>query len=176
MKELQSIFHETLLDSKADYKAARARQVAYTLRKTAIPSYHVSDKILFRKILFQDYYNRTRPSSRPAVKKYGPFKILELVSKKALKLSIPTQYRIYSVVHVIHTEPYHWQLSDISHIVYRFTHSIPPLTSSNQVKKKRSRRFWLKNDADVAFATFSNGKTFLWTWYFLGTAPPSPGR
>ena len=114
VEDLQSILRETLFASQAAYRAARARQNAYAMAKVQPPSYLPGDEVLLKKSLFQDYYSRTRPSNKLCAKKFGPFKILELVGKNALRLSIPAQYRIYPVVHVIHTEPYHRQPPDLA--------------------------------------------------------------
>lgn len=100
VEELQTILKEGLTDSQAACKAARARQSAYSAQRFQAPAYQIGDEMLLKKSLFQDHYSRNRPSAKLSSKKLGPLKILELVGKNAVKISMPKNYRIYPVIHV----------------------------------------------------------------------------
>lgn len=113
VEELVTVLKETLSDFRAAYRAARARQTSYAAQKHKKSNYKI-DKMLLKKTLFQDCYTRTRPSAKLSSKKFGPFEVLEIVGKNAIKLNVPPRYHIYPVVRVIHTEAYFEQPNDLA--------------------------------------------------------------
>lgn len=54
-----------------------------------------------------------KESAKLGAKRFGPFKILELVGKNAVRLELPDCARIHPTFHVEHTCPYRTQPDDI---------------------------------------------------------------
>ena len=48
-----------------------------------------------------------RPARKLDAKLHGPFKVLKVMSPKALKLELPSQWRIHNAFHVSLIEPFH---------------------------------------------------------------------
>jgi hypothetical protein len=69
---------------------------------------------MIEKHLVMDAYSRSQESAKLTAKRFGPFRIVELVYKNAVKLELPDHLRIHPVVHVIHTKPLYEQPLDIS--------------------------------------------------------------
>ena len=113
VQDLQIVLLETLADAQHAYQAAHSRQAAYSTERTRRIQYSIGDLVLLKRSLFEDYYSRNRPSQKLSAKRFGPFKILQLVGKNAVRLKIPHHYRIFPIVHIIHTEPYHQQPSHL---------------------------------------------------------------
>ena len=63
--------------------------------------------------LFLDAYSRSQESYKFRAKRFGPFRIFELVGRNSLKLALPDHLWIHPVVHVIHTKPHFGQPADI---------------------------------------------------------------
>ena len=80
----------------------------------SIPHYSVGDYVWLKNTLFMDEYSISQESSKLKAKRFGPFRIVELVGKNAVKPELPDHLLINPVVHVIHTTPHFDQPSDIS--------------------------------------------------------------
>ncbi len=61
---------------------------------------------------FKNHYAKARPSSKLSTKSIGPFKILGLVGKNAIRLDLPPTMKVHPVINVSHTSPFHEQPSD----------------------------------------------------------------
>jgi hypothetical protein len=64
-----------------------------------------------------DAYSRSQESAKLTVKRFGPFEIVALIGKNAVRLELPDHLRIHPVFHVIHTKPHYEQPLDISSFV-----------------------------------------------------------
>jgi hypothetical protein len=79
-----------------------------------IPNYSAGDYVWRKNTLFMDAYSRSQESAKLSAKRFGPFKIVDVIGKNAVKLELPAHLRIHPVVHVIHTTPQYTQPADIS--------------------------------------------------------------
>ncbi len=105
----QSIFH----DVQASYAAPREQQRSRLESKFTEPAYQVGDSVMIKTSAFKDHYTKARPSSKLSAKSIGPFKILSLVRKNAIRLDLPPTMKVHPVINVSHTSPFHKQPSDI---------------------------------------------------------------
>lgn len=64
--------------------------------------------------LFKDSYSNAQSSSKLFARRYGPFKIMELVGTNAVRLDLPRHIRFYQVVHVSHTKSHREYPSDLA--------------------------------------------------------------
>ena len=55
---------------------------------------------------FRDFYTKGRSSHKLNSRKIGPFPIIELICRNAVRLDLPPTMRIHSVINVSHTLPY----------------------------------------------------------------------
>ncbi len=63
---------------------------------------------------FRDYYSRERPSRKLQSKRIGPFRILKLIGKNAVRLELPATMRVHPAINVSHTSRFFQQPEDIS--------------------------------------------------------------
>jgi hypothetical protein len=111
--EFKTALQASLKDAQYSYKLSRARQAAQSSMRYSTPQYSVGDYV-WLNTLFMDAYSRSQESAKVTAKKFGPFRIVELVSKNTVKLELPDHLRILPVVHFIHTTPHYEQQLDIS--------------------------------------------------------------
>ncbi len=64
----------------------------------------IGDRVWINKTLFKDAYSKSH--DKLSAKRFGPFSEKKLVGKNAVKVELPSNFKIYDVVHVIHTAPY----------------------------------------------------------------------
>ena len=113
VNELKERLQSGLEDSRFCHQLAKARQSAYSAQKYRPASYKVGDKLWIHKTLFRDALSRRQTSDKLSAKRFGPFSVLELIGKNAVRLQLPSNLRIHPVVHVVHTAPFHSQPHDI---------------------------------------------------------------
>ncbi len=58
-------------------------------------------------------YSKSQKSDQLSAKRFGPFFVKKLGGKNALNAELPRHFKIHIVVNVVHTAPYHEQLSNI---------------------------------------------------------------
>ena len=114
VEEFKAALHASLKDAQYSYKISRARQAAHASMRYSIPNYSVGDCVWLKNTLFMDAYSRSQESAKLTAKRFGPFRIVALIGKNAVKLELPDHLRIHPVVHVIHTKPHYEQPLDIS--------------------------------------------------------------
>jgi hypothetical protein len=90
------------------------RQAAQSSMRYIAPAYAVGDFVWLKKTLFYDAYSKSQESNKLSAKRFGPFRIVALIGKNAVKIDLPEHLKIHPVVHVIHTTPHHAQPADIS--------------------------------------------------------------
>lgn len=96
-------------------RLAQSRQAAYNGKRYTPPSYQVGDEIYLSKKLFTDSSSSARPSQKLSVRRIGPFKVIELIAKNAVKIELPKNINIHPVVHVEHTARVHRQDPELTH-------------------------------------------------------------
>ena len=104
----------TLDDAKYAYKISKASQSARNSLKYKPHSYKLGDKLWINKSLFKDSYSKSQVSDKLSARRFGPFKVLELIGKNAVRLELPSHVKIHDVINVFHTVPYSEQPEDIS--------------------------------------------------------------
>ena len=100
-------------DAMYAHQLAKARQTAEASVHFKKPTYQVGDQVWVSRKLFRDSYAKAQESSKLSARRFGPFRILELVGKNAVRLDFPSNIRTYPVVHVSHTKPNRAQPTDI---------------------------------------------------------------
>ena len=103
-----------LEDAKFSHAFAKARQAAYSAAKFKPPAYVVGDLVWLDKDLFKDAIARQQKSKKLSARRFGPFKIMELIGKNAVRLELPNSVKIHPVVHVEHTVPHRVQPAGIA--------------------------------------------------------------
>ena len=106
LNEFKSRLKETLEDAQYSYQLSKASQSAQSSMKYKPHSYFVGDKLWINMTLFKDAYSRSQKSDKLTAKRYGPFVVTKLIGKNAVKLDLPSHFKIHDVVHVVHTVPY----------------------------------------------------------------------
>ncbi len=113
VNELKTDLRLSLQDAQYSYSISRARNAANMTDRYRTPDFKVGDRVWVRKELFMDAYAGSQPSEKLTAKRYGPFKILQLICKNAVKLDFPPNVKAHPVVNVSFTVPYHEQPLDI---------------------------------------------------------------
>lgn len=103
----------SLNDAKSAHEMAQARQGAYNSQKCRPRSYKVGDSKWLDKCYFTDVVYRIQTSRKLSAKRFGPFKVLELIGKNAIRIELQDSTRAHDVVHVEHTKPHDIQPPDI---------------------------------------------------------------
>ena len=106
---LSSVFK----DAQTSYISARERQRTRLESRFISPTYCVGDQVMLSTASYKDAFSRTRPSLKLLPRFIGPFKILELIGKNAVRLNLPNTMHVHPVINVSHTKPYHDQPDDI---------------------------------------------------------------
>ena len=65
--------------------------------------YQINDKVW----LEGTNLSTTHPTAKLLPKRYGPFKIINVISKVVYRLELPTQWKIHNVFHASLLSPYH---------------------------------------------------------------------
>lgn len=119
VEDLQLTLREIFKDVTASYASVREQQRSRIQSKFTEPNYKEGDLVMIRTSSFRDHFSRARPSEKLRSKWIGPFKIIKLVGKNAVRLELPTTMRIHPVVNVSHTKPYFDQPEDLSSTIER---------------------------------------------------------
>lgn len=106
--------NEALDDARFSHTLAKARHAAYSSQTLTPPCYEVGERVWISRSLFRDAVSRAQSSDKLGSKRFGPFKILELVGKNAVCLDLPSNIRLHPVVHVSHTTPHKSQPPSMS--------------------------------------------------------------
>ena len=103
----------SLDDAKFSYATAKAGQSARASFKYKPHTYRVGDKLWINRSLFKDVYAKSQESDKLSARRFGPFQIVELIGKNAVRVDLPDNLKIHDVIHVMHTVPYYEQPGDI---------------------------------------------------------------
>ena len=101
-------------DAAFAHGLAKANYAARGSQKYSNPTYSVGDLVWLSREYFTDAVTKQQKSKKLGVRRYGPFKILALIGKNALRLDIPENIRCHPVVQVEHTTPHREQPADIA--------------------------------------------------------------
>ncbi|PXF42428.1 hypothetical protein BWQ96_07839 [Gracilariopsis chorda] len=82
--------------------------------KYRVPKYDFGGKVWLNRSLFKDAYAKSQESDKLNARRFGPFQIVKLIGKNALKLELPDHIKIHPIVHVSHTIPHKKQTTDIA--------------------------------------------------------------
>eukprot|EP00171_Calliarthron_tuberculosum_P001356 IDg1356t1 len=93
-------------DARYSQRLAKAQQAAYNSRKPKPIQYKEGDQVWLSNRVFTDAVSKLQGSRKLRVKRYGPFTVLKLIGKNAVRLDLPAQARVHPVVHVEHTSPH----------------------------------------------------------------------
>lgn len=148
--ELRNRLQSALDDARFCHEIAKARQSAYTAQKYRPAPYEVGTRVWLNKGLFRDAIAKSQSSDKLSAKRFGPFRITELIGKNVIRVELPENVRIHPVVHVLHTTPYHAQYGHIAPPVAFLPQPVPSATGLLFVvdrilaHRKRGRGFqWL---------------------------------
>ena len=106
VSDLKDVLQHSLADAQYAYKLAEASQVAESSSRYKKPSYSVGDQVWLKQTLFRDEYAMSQTKDKFTARRYGPFRILKLIGKNALKPDLTYHIRIHPTVHVAHTRPF----------------------------------------------------------------------
>lgn len=106
---------EAFEHAKFAHRLSRARYASYNSNLRQPIQYNIGDLVWLSRTVFVDALSKHQPSEKLAAKRFGPFKIIQLIGKNAVRLDLPSHIRVHPVVHVEHTKRFYPQPSDISH-------------------------------------------------------------
>ena len=90
--------------------------------------YKPGDQVWIDRALFRDAIAKTQISEKLTPKRYGPFTIVELIGKNALRLDFSSKVRLHPVIHVLHTTPFAAQPISLTQSVLVRSTPIPDAT------------------------------------------------
>ena len=93
---------------------AKADQSARSSLKYKPHSFKIVYELWIYKSLIKDAYFKSQASDKLFTKRFGSFKVLELVRKNAVKLKLPNHFKIHYVFIVINTVFFYNQNSEIA--------------------------------------------------------------
>lgn len=113
VSDFRASLHASFRSAIFAQRLAQARQAAYNGKRYTPPQYKVGERVFLSRTLFTDSSSAARSSQKLCVRLVGPFKILEIINKNALRLELPKDISIHPIVHVEHTTKAHEQPIDI---------------------------------------------------------------
>lgn len=114
VSEFKNRLEESFLSATFPQRLAQSKQAAYNSKNYTPLSYDVGDKVYLSKKLFTNSTYSVRPSEKLCVQRVGPFEVIELIGKNAVRLALPDNIKIHPVVHVEHTARAYVQPAEIS--------------------------------------------------------------
>jgi len=134
--EFKQRLKDSLEDAQYSYKVSKARQAAEASIRSKPPSYVKGSKVWLNRTLFTDAYSKSQTTDKLSAKRFGPFDVLELIGKNAIRLDLPSHLKIHPVVHVSHTIPFVSQPADIAHAVPPRPTPVPAIQGEEHVVDK----------------------------------------
>lgn len=96
IKQIHEESHAALVKAREEMKCYADQN------RGEVPKYKVGQKVW----LETENLKLTRPSWKLTEKRIGPYKIIEIISKNAVKLKLPANLNIWPVVNVSRVRPY----------------------------------------------------------------------
>lgn len=134
--EMKLKLKSSLEDAQFSYKVCKARQAAEASSQYKKLEYRVGSQVWLNKTLFKDAYSKSLESDKLGAKRFGPFRVKELIGLNALRLELPSHLKIHPVVHVVHTLPFVEQLPDIARPIIERPAPVPTVNGNEQVVEK----------------------------------------
>jgi len=163
VNELKQRLKTSLQDAQFSYKVSKARQAAEASKRYKTPEYTVGSKVWINKSLFTDAYTKSQESDKLSAKRYGPFVVKELVGRNAVRLELPSHFRIHPVIHVSHTIPFVQQPSDIAQPVEPRPEPVPTVEGEEHIVDKILRH--KKSGRGFRFLTLMKGDPIHDAWW-----------
>lgn len=101
-------------DPKLAQLLAQSRKSVYNQKRYRPPTHKVGDNVWIRPKYFTDALLKVKSSRKLGVQGYGPFRVLELLGKRVVRLDLPPKITVHPVVHVEHTSRVSSQPADIT--------------------------------------------------------------
>ena len=114
MEVFRENLEASLKDAEFTYKVSSTRQAPALFNRAQPHSYNVKYKVWKNKTLFTDEYTKSQDSAKLNVKRFGPYRIVQIIEKNAVKLELPARLKIRPVIHVAHTKTHYFQPQDIA--------------------------------------------------------------
>lgn len=105
---------EDLGDAMFSNKLAKAGKSARSSIKYKLHSYKPGGKVWLSKSLFKDAYSKPKDPDKLSARRIGPYEILDLIGRNALRFEFPCNVKIHDVENVMHTVPYSEQPLEIA--------------------------------------------------------------
>lgn len=112
--EFRAALRESFKSATFAQHLAQSRQAAYNNQRYRPPSYKVGDEVYLSRKLFTDSSSSARPCPKLSVRRVGPFRIVGIIGKTAVRLDLSHNIKIHPVVHVEHTARAFKQPKEIS--------------------------------------------------------------
>ena len=147
VEELKQKLKSSLDDAQFSYNVSKARQAAEASSQYKKPEYTKGSQVWINKSLFKDAYLRSQDSDKLSAKRFGPFRVTELIGRNAVRLELPNHLKIHAVIHVVHTNPFVEQPADIARPVAERPAPVPAVHGVEEVVEKilkhraRGRRY-----------------------------------
>lgn len=129
--EFKGRLAEGLQYATFSHQFTKVRQSAYGEMKTHPHPYKAGNDILLDKVIFKDSISRVEKSNKLGAERFGPFKISEPIGKNVLRLHLPKNRRIHSVVQVEHPIPYRSQPLELA--IKTVTRTVPILRDNGGI-------------------------------------------
>ena len=115
---------------------SKARQAAEASSQYKKPEYTKGSQVWINKSLFKDAYSRSQDSDKLGAKRFGPFRVTEIIGRNAVRLELPNHLKIHPVIHVVHTTPFVEQPPDIAKPVAERPAPVPTVHGVEEVVEK----------------------------------------
>ncbi len=108
--------NETLSDAKCSYQVSEARQSAQRGKSYKSYLYKVGERLWINNTLCKGAYSKSPQSHKLSAKQFGPCFVKKLVGKNAVKVELPSHFKIHDFVHFGHTTPNNEQFQTFTHL------------------------------------------------------------
>ncbi len=134
--EFKEKLKATLDGAKFAYDLANADQSARSSFEYKLHYCKSGDKVWINTTSFKDSYSKSSESDKLSAKRFGPFTILKLVGKSAVRLDLPCHFKIHDVVSVVHTVPCLEQPTEIAAPIVPRPDPVPTVPGNEYVEDK----------------------------------------
>ena len=114
VETFRRFLHSGLQDARFAHQLAKASNSAQSGQRYRPHEYTVSDQVWLYRELFRDAIAKAQRSRKLSARRFGPFRIIELVGKNALHLDLPSNVKLHPIINVDHTTQYKSQSNDIA--------------------------------------------------------------
>lgn len=122
--------------AKFAYKLPKEDQSARSSLKYKPQFYKIGDELWINKSLFVDSYSKSQASHKLYSKRFGTFKVLELVGMNGMKFELPSPFKIHDVLNPMHTVPFQKQNTEIVSTTVLCQYPVPAVEGTVYVVDK----------------------------------------